>query len=475
MKLNAMIDFWAKLKPSAPAIVMFDVVITYQALSHAINAVAGHLSGKIADMTAPAGILIDHPARNIVVNCALMRLGIPSIIIRENQVDYLKKIGARTLVYDGQVKPAVGLALVRIEAPWFTDQRPPKVNRRGTARRTKLTFTSGTTGVPKAISFADEDIVGRSNYLRAATGDVPWMRSLIVPGLSTNFAFSQIALAFEMGRTISFGGNPDEITRAIEVFRIDVLICSPQQALSLSDFLAQTKQHLRALKCVFLAGAVPTATLVAKINTYLCRDVVCVYAATEIGITAFGTWDKIKHVEGAVGFICPWANVECVDENGNALPPGKTGEIRIKTPHPGLLYGSGPDPDDAIDTWFYPGDRGLITPDGMLVIHGRATDTINKGGMKLSSSIIDQCLAGVSGVQDAAVCSIPGSGGTDEIVALVIAVQPVALATLNAALKAAKIEATLDHVQMVDKIPRNETGKVNREELRQLARLRRGN
>ena len=35
MKLNAMIDFWARLKPEAPAIITFDLVITYQALSAA--------------------------------------------------------------------------------------------------------------------------------------------------------------------------------------------------------------------------------------------------------------------------------------------------------------------------------------------------------------------------------------------------------------------------------------------------------
>jgi len=57
-------------------------------------------------------------------------------------------------------------------------------------------------------------------------------------------------------------------------------------------------------------------------------------------------------------------------------------------------------------------------------------------------------------------------------VALVIAAEPATLATPVAL---AKIEATLDHVQMLDNIPRNVTGKVNRQELQRLARVLRGN
>ena len=134
MKLIQMIDFWAKLKPETPAIMMFDMVITYQALSLAIRSVAGHLSQKKIDTTAPVGILIDHPARNIVVNCALMSLGVPSIVIRENQLDHLPTLGTKTLIYEGQPKSIPGIATVRPEIPWFADPKPPKPAVLGAAR-----------------------------------------------------------------------------------------------------------------------------------------------------------------------------------------------------------------------------------------------------------------------------------------------------------------------------------------------------
>src|SRR6476660_2534383 len=302
MKLVQMIDFWAKLKPETPAIMMFDMIITYRALSVAIHSVAGHLSQLKIETAAPVGILIDHPARNIVVNCALMLLGIPSIVIRDNQVPYLTTIGTKTLVYEGQPNPIPGVAMIRAQLPWFSDPKPPKPAVLAGARRTKLAFTSGTTGTPQAISFGDEDIAARSNFLRAVLSNLVWSRSLIMPGLSTNFGFSQVALALEVGRTIAFALTQEDASQAIEIFGIDVLICSNQQAQTLVDYMVHAKQRSRALKCVWLGGAVPTDSLLQKINEYLCRDIVCVYASTEAHVAAFGYWSEIKHVSRAVGY-----------------------------------------------------------------------------------------------------------------------------------------------------------------------------
>jgi acyl-coenzyme A synthetase/AMP-(fatty) acid ligase len=472
VKLVQVIDFWAKQKPDAAAVVMLDTVISYLSLSRAIRGVAGHLAQKKLDVSAPVGILVDNPARNIVLNLALMSLGVPSMVIREAQLPYLGKLGTKTLLVEGQISPVQGLAPVQIDPRWFGDPNAPQPVALGSAERTKLAFTSGTTGIPKAISFTEEDIAARSNFLRVVTGDVNWTRSLIMPGLSTNFAFSQVALTLEFGRTVSFAPNPEDAARTIELFGIDLLVCSNQQAQSIVDHLETRKLRLRSLKCVWLGGAVPTEGLLQKINDYLCRDVLCVYASTEAHVAAFGRWHGIKHVKNAVGFICPWASVECVDAQGNPVPPGQEGDVRIKTPHQGLLHAATQDPAEQIETWFYPGDRGKVTSDGLLVIEGRATDTINKGGVKISAMAVEQCLLAVPGIEDAAVCGVPNRLGLDELVALVVSKSAIGAELLNAALSRAKVEATIDRVVMTDKIPRNATGKVNREDIRALARSR---
>jgi acyl-coenzyme A synthetase/AMP-(fatty) acid ligase len=472
VNLVQMIDFWARQKPDSPAVLMLDTAISYLSLSRAIRATAGHLSQQRLDVSAPVGILVDHPARNVVLTLALMSLGVPSIVIRESQLAYLGKLGTKSLLVEGQIYPPAGLSAVQIDLRWFGDPNAPAPRPLGASERTKLAFTSGTTGIPKAISFSEADIAARSNFLRVVTGDVQWTRSMIMPGLSTNFGFSQVALTLEFGRTVCFASNPEDAARTIELFGVDLLICSNQQAQSFAEHLERRKLRLRSLKCVWLGGAVPTEGLVQKINDYLCRDVLCVYASTEAHVGAFGRWNDIKQVRNAVGFVCPWATIECVDALGNPVAVGQAGDVRIKTPNQGLLHTATQDPSEQIETWFYPGDRGMLTPEGLLVIEGRATDTINKGGVKISAMAVEQCLAAVPGVQDAAVCGIPNLMGVDQLVALVVAKSDIGVAALNAALRQASLEATVDRVLIVDAIPRNATGKVNRDDIRALARSR---
>ena len=364
---------------------------------------------------------------------------------------------------------------MHIDPSWFADANPPLAAPLGSTARTKLAFASGTTGIPKAISFSDDDISARSYYLRTVTGDVQWSRSLIMPGLSTNFGFSQVALALETGRTISFAPTAEEICRLIELFGVELLICSNQQAQGVVDHLHAKRQRLRSLKATWIGGAVITENLAQMVGDYLCRDILAVYASTEAHVAAFGRWEGIKHTRRAVGYVCPWAKIECVDANGATLPPGREGDIRIKTPNQGLHYLPGQETDEQIETWFYPGDRGTITADGVLVISGRATDTINKGGVKLSAAIVDQCLAALPAIEDAAVCTVPSGGGADEMVAAIVSKSTPDLATLNAALERAGVEATIDRIAAVERIPRNATGKVNRDEIRALVRRRLGN
>ena len=57
--------------------------------------ISGRTSQHKLDPSAPVGILVDDPARNVVLNCALMSLGVRSIVVREAQVAHLAKIGAK--------------------------------------------------------------------------------------------------------------------------------------------------------------------------------------------------------------------------------------------------------------------------------------------------------------------------------------------------------------------------------------------
>jgi acyl-CoA synthetase (AMP-forming)/AMP-acid ligase II len=66
--------------------------------------------------------------------------------------------------------------------------------------------------------------------------------------------------------------------------------------------------------------------------------------------------------------------VEIVADDERVLPPGQEGNLRIRSDHGATEYLEDPGETQRAfrDGWFYPGDRGYLTTDNMLVISSRA-------------------------------------------------------------------------------------------------------
>ncbi|MGQ4598888.1 AMP-binding protein [Nocardia sp. R6R-6] len=108
------------------------------------------------------------------------------------------------------------------------------------------------------------------------------------------------------------------------------------------------------------------------------------------------------------GHLVDSISVRIVDAEGNELPPGEEGALRIRGPQ--LLIGY-TDPQRTAeqfqDGWFDPGDIGRVTADGWLQITGRTKDIINRGGEKFSARDIEEALLRYPDVERAAVIAVP--------------------------------------------------------------------
>jgi len=118
------------------------------------------------------------------------------------------------------------------------------------------------------------------------------------------------------------------------------------------------------------------------------------------------------------------------------------------------------------DGWFYPGDRGRLLADGLLVLSGRESELINCGGVKIDAALIDQSLLDHEGVIDAAAFGIEGKTGIQEVAAALVVADGFDFEALHAALlaKLGKVGAPQQFFR-VKEIPRNEMGKVMRTQL----------
>jgi acyl-coenzyme A synthetase/AMP-(fatty) acid ligase len=164
------------------------------------------------------------------------------------------------------------------------------------------------------------------------------------------------------------------------------------------------------------------------------------------------------------------ATVEVTDETGGPLPFGREGIIRIKTPY--IIHGYHNDPENTAkflkDGWFYPGDVGRMTKHGWLILSGRHDEIINSGGVKIDPTPLDRFLLDYAGIQDAAVVGLENATGIQEIAAAVVASGDFDMRALRTELQktfGAQRAPTLYF--KVEKIPRNQAGKVMRAVMKQ--------
>jgi acyl-coenzyme A synthetase/AMP-(fatty) acid ligase len=233
--------------------------------------------------------------------------------------------------------------------------------------------------------------------------------------------------------------------------------------------------QLDSLKAFRIGGGIVTKDLIGRIQAQFCANVIITYGSTEAGTMAFATYNTIAHVPGAVGMLAPWTELEIVDGAGNILGPGVEGLVRARTPT-FLEHMAAEQPGTTIDsqnTWWYPGDIGRLTEDGILCIAGRVDDVLNRGGASVSAVELDGILRSYAGIADAGVCGVIGDTGILQIWAGIV---PRSDFDFDAFIRSLqqdeslkrKLDFLLDNVLVVERIPRTQVGKIKRNELREM-------
>ncbi|WP_312562608.1 non-ribosomal peptide synthetase [Anaerospora sp.] len=159
--------------------------------------------------------------------------------------------------------------------------------------------------------------------------------------------------------------------------------------------------------------------------------------------------------------------VEIMDELGNLLPDGVSGEIVIQ----GESVFSGYENDSIAnlksfcDGWFRTGDQGYVDSEGYLYINGRIKEIINCGGAKISPREIEEVLLSHPSVKEAVAFAIPHLS-LGEVVAVAIVTKGEKIISEDEVQRHASkhvIYYKVPHkVVFVDSIPKEATGKVNR-------------
>jgi acyl-coenzyme A synthetase/AMP-(fatty) acid ligase len=456
-----MISYWGRTIPHHPAVIRAEGFVTYGALAQSVETAADNLSRAISDRTRPVAVSIENAASMLVASLALMRAGFSVVPASKQLFEHLPQLGVSTLVHQRGGDTFDGGANILFEDRWLSsgadvDLRKGIAGGHPTADVHAIFFTSGTTGKPKPIVQTQqawkERILAADNAIFS-----PYERVLVVPGLASGYGHNRTLEALHFGKTVCFAPFDPQMLWLVNTYDIDLIFCSPQQALVLADIQEKiTRYPLPALKVVKIGGSVITREGIERIKHYLCRNIVISYASTEAGTAAMAPYDAIAHIPGAVGYVVPGAEIEIVDHRGVVLPIGSEGFVRLRTPQ----FLKSASANGAAD-WFYGGDLGSLTENGVLCITGRSGDVVNRGGTKLSSAEFESFLVSFAGVKDAGICTHLGAAGYEEVWAAVVLEPSIDLGAFRLHVETNKQFGTnIDKLFVVESIPRNELAKL---------------
>jgi acyl-coenzyme A synthetase/AMP-(fatty) acid ligase len=474
MQLVDEVFFWAKVTPHRPAIIQPDLILTYRMLADAISSSLQRIAKSDFDRREPVAVLLDNPGKTLAVCFALMRSGYAIAPIDASLLPHLQTAGIRSLIHARDVQIAGGKN-VRFDDGWLNDRSGTSVipgpgsEPRADAVATVF-FTSGTTGAPKKTVQTGAAIQERFNMV-PLTGEADTDRTLVTMGLNTTFGFFGACTILRAGKTVCFApiGAPTLIL--VGTYRVEAISASPQQAIALLEMVEKGGRYqLDSLKQIRVGGGSLTSKLAGRIQSNLCRKLFASYGTSELGKIAGASYDMIAGIPDAVGFVYPHVDIEIVDEIGIQVPTGVEGLVRCRTPYfTRNLPVNNPDLEaDGAGAWWYPGDVGLRTDGGVLCIAGRSDDVINLGGAKISALTLDEALSEYPGIKDAGVCGVKGAGGIDRIwVGIVPAEGETDAAKFIMSIRSnPTFGAEIDELLVVDRIPRNRLGKIQRNELK---------
>jgi long-chain acyl-CoA synthetase len=321
----------------------------------------------------------------------------------------------------------------------------------------RLVFSSGTTGRPKAVPLTYEMIEFRSQMARAVwMRDAPFMSLLDASTVSGFFTFYASVVG---GKPYLAPGTMAENITLLRRNSIKSIKTSPTQVAELVRQLDATDDRLPSIRAAQIAGSVLPPVLARRLRARTSCEIFNMYGSTEVGTVSARYTDSDDPFDA--GFSTADSTIEIVDDSDQPVPAGEPGRVRCKRPLMSERYFHDPEASTASfkDGWFYPGDFGIIQPDGSLHLRGRQSEFINAGGVKLDPVQLDLFAVSLPQVMDACGFGYLDSSGLQQVGLALVTPPDADGKAIAAAIHKTFGQASPRIIVRVEEIPRNAMGK----------------
>jgi acyl-CoA synthetase (AMP-forming)/AMP-acid ligase II len=337
-----------------------------------------------------------------------------------------------------------------------------------------LVFSSGTTGLPKAVRHTHRSLGHAVQHWITALGLTDRDRFQVATPPVHILGLLNIVTAVAAGARVRLHPrfDLDASLQAIADERMTLEMAVAPIALGMANHPRLEDFDLTSLRYI-MWGATPVAEEVARTVTRRCGvRWLPAYGTSEVPVIAANPVQSPERWRlDSVGLAVPGVEVRITDpETGAVLDAGATGEIEVRSRS--AMAGYLPDAETAPafrDGWYRTGDVGSLEPDGWLHITDRLKEMIKVRGFQVAPAEIEAILHADPSVRDCAVFGVEDAELGEAIVAAVVAV-PGAVVVSDALQDAVAEQLAgykrIRHLVVVDEIPRLPSGKTLRRQLK---------
>ena len=275
-----------------------------------------------------------------------------------------------------------------------------------------ILYTSGTTGQPKGAVITHRNVVHSALHYQICLGLQARERAVLA--VPCSHVTGLIAIVAAMGAVAGcvIVLREFKASRFLQLAAQErmsyTLMVPAMYALCLRD-PGITSCDLSAWRLGGFGGAPMPVSTIEQLATH-CPAIRLfnAYGATETTSPATLTPPGSQEID-AVGVALPCASVIIMDEDGREMPPGESGEVWIAGPMvvPGYWDNPQATAESFCGGYWKSGDIGTLDAAGFLRLHDRKKDMINRGGYKVFSVEVENCLMGHPDVLEAAVVGVP--------------------------------------------------------------------
>jgi acyl-CoA synthetase (AMP-forming)/AMP-acid ligase II len=335
--------------------------------------------------------------------------------------------------------------------------------------------TSGSTGVPRLVMvshgnlIANTEAIIRSQYL--GTDE----KAMLIMPVSYCFGASIMHTHLYQGGGVVFDSRfmfPDKVLHAINQYGCTTFAGVP----TIYNILLR-RSHLGSIalpglrRSLQAGGALAPESIEKLRNVVPTADFLVMYGQTEATsrISCLPP-DRLGGKRGSAGIPLDNLTVRIVDDTGQELPDGETGEIQVRGPS--VCEGYLDDPEATQRKfdhgWLKTGDLAARDDEGYLWIKGRTGEFVKIRGVRVSFAEVEARVAAIPGVHECAAAGVdhPEAG---EALALFIVADNGTQALVERVRHALPPQWTCNSVQVVAELPKTTNGKIARSQLRSIA------